>query len=143
MAKEDLIAILRQIKALVDEAIGEHVRPGRKTKKPSEHGAAKSVKVAEPSFNMNLLAFMKQNARGLPGPNKFTLLLAGVVKGSVLQEVSSSELKRQWNKMKVIVGKYNGAHANRAKANGWVDTPKHGIYALSHSWKEALRRSNG
>jgi hypothetical protein len=143
MAKEDLIATLRQIKALVDDAITKHVGHGREPKKPSEQRVAKSVKIAEPSFNMNLLAFMKQNAQGLSGPNKFTLLLAGVVKGSVSQEVSSSELKRQWNKMKVIIGKFNGAHANRAKANGWVDTPKHGIYTLSHSWKEALKRSNG
>ena len=144
MAKEDLIATLRQIRSLVDDAIAAHVGSGHEAKKPSVRRAAKSVKVAELSFNVNLLAFMKQNARGLPGHNKFTLLLARLVKGSVSQEVSSSELESQWNKMKVIVGvKFNGAYANRAKADGWVDTPKHGTYTLSDSWQEALRRTNG
>ena len=144
MAKDKLIATLQQINALVDDAIAEHVGPGRGAKKSSIRRATRPVKLKEPSFNTNLLAYMKQHARGLPGHNKFTLLLARLVKGSVSKEVSSSELERQWNKMKVIVGgKFNGAYANRAKANGWVDTPKHGTYTLSDSWKEALKQING
>jgi hypothetical protein len=82
---------------------------------------------------------MKKHARGVRSPQKFTLLLAHLAKGNVAQQVPSGELKNQWNKMKVVLGgKFNSAYANRAKANGWVDTPKHGVYTLAASWREAL-----
>ena len=144
MATEELIATLRQIRALADAAIAAHTGPTHKTKKPSLREVEQAVKQTNLSFNTNLLAFMKQHARGLPGPNKFTLLLARLAKGNVSQEVPLSELERQWNKMKVIVGgKFNNAYANRAKGNGWIDAPKHGSYTLSDSWKEAIKRTNG
>lgn len=82
---------------------------------------------------------MKKTSRGLSGPQKFTLLLAHLGDGNVSKEISSAELEKQWNKMKVVLGgKFNGAYGNRAKANGWVDAPKHGTYVLSNTWESAL-----
>jgi hypothetical protein len=36
-------------------------------------------------------------------------------------------------------GSYNAAYATRAKASGWVDTPKYGLYTVLPHWNEALR----
>ena len=141
MEREKLLLALQQIKSLVDNALTE--RSGHRPK-TSKRSVSPPIVAVQLSFKMNLLAFMKKYSQGLPGQNKFTLLLAGLTKGSISKQVSKSELERQWNKMKVIVGgKFNGAYANRAKANGWVDTPKYGVYTLSDNWEDALRRTNG
>lgn len=142
MDRHKLISTLRQIKAIVDEAIG-----GAGHEQASTTSAPRSLKNFDPkvvsiSFNANVLAFMNKHARGLKGSQKFTLLLARLTKGSTAEEKSLGELKKQWNKMKsVLDGEFNPAHANRAKARGWVDSPKHGIYSLSTSWKECLPKS--
>lgn len=141
MDREKLLQTLQQIRFIIDEALTQ--QPGHKPK-TSKRSVPRTIAPVQLSFKMNLLAFMKKYSQGLSGQNKFTLLLAGLAKGSISEQVSKSELERQWNKMKVIVGgKFNAAYANRAKANGWVDTPKYGMYTLSDNWKDALRRTNG
>lgn len=143
MHQGKLILILQEIGALVDEAIHELGGTDSAGKKPSIPRAKRPLKATQLSFNTNVLAFMKQHARGLKGPQKFTLLLARLAKGNLSHEVPFAELEKRWNKMKVVLGgKFNGAYANRAKANGWVDTPKYGVYSLSTSWKEALTKGN-
>lgn len=98
----------------------------------------------DPSFDLNPLAFMKRYGAGLSGPEKFTLLLARLTAGDTSKDIAIAELRKQWNKMKsVMEGRFNPAYANRAKANGWVDTQKQGIYVLCASWKEALGKANG
>jgi hypothetical protein len=85
-----------------------------------------------------VLAFMKKFAKGMSGSRKFTLLLAHLVKGKTGQEISGERIASAWNRMKqVLGGAYNAVHATRAKAEGWIDSPKWGHYALSNSWKEA------
>lgn len=134
-----LISALQQIKAIVDEALGEVGRKKVTGKTPTPHVGTPGVSLTSAAFNMNVLAFMNKYARGLKGPHKFALLLARLVKGSRSQQVSRADVERQWNKMKVVLGgKFNPAHANRAKAKGWVDSPKHGVYTLTSSWKECL-----
>ena len=93
---------------------------------------------AQVSFNMNALAFMNIYARRLKGPQKFTLLLAYITNGDASKQESKATLEKQWNKMKTVLNKFNPVHANRAKRRGWVDSPKHGIYKLTDSWKECL-----
>jgi len=144
MDRDKLVATLQQVKALVDEAVDEigAAEPARK-KKATATQAKRPSSTAELSFNTNVLAFMSKHARDLKGPQKFTLLLARFAKGSTTKDMPVSEVKKQWNKMKSVMGgEFNPAHANRAKAKGWVDDPKHGIYRLSTSWKETLK-SNG
>lgn len=143
MTTEKLIAIFQQIRGLVDNAIEDLAGTGRKIERPNVHQKKQAVNTTRLSFDMNLLAFMSKYARGRSGHQKFTLLLARLAKGSVAQQVPSAELKKQWNKMTAVLGgKYNHAYANRAKAGGWVDTPKHGVFTLSNSWKEALTENN-
>jgi hypothetical protein len=89
------------------------------------------------SFSLNSRAFMNKYARGMTGSRKFTLLLAHLAQGKVDQEISRERVASEWNRMKsVLGGPYNGAHATRAKAEGWIDSAKWGHYQLSDSWKE-------
>lgn len=92
------------------------------------------------SFSLNSWAFMNKYAKRMSGSRKFTLLLAHLVQGKTGQEISGERVASTWNRMKsVLGGAYNAAHATRAKAEGWIDSPKWGHYALSPSWKEATR----
>lgn len=140
MDRSKVISILKEIGTLIDEAtdelgVTESVREKR--------SSPRSKRPLQISFNDNVLAVMKKHGRGLSSKQKFTLLLARLAKGNLSQRVSSGELQKNWNKMKAVLGgKYNAAHANRAKAEGWVDTPKHGVYTLSAVWKEALTEDN-
>ena len=141
MNRNKLIATLQQVKALVDESLAELGHDGRESESATPRAKKDSAQPAAVSFNMNILAFMNKYARGLKGPQKFTLLLARLTKGKPGDEVTRAVVKNHWNKMKLVLGgKFNPAHANRAKARGWVDSPKHGIYTLSDSWKECLTR---
>lgn len=143
MDQGKLISILQQIRDLVDEGMDELGRRDSQNKKSAAPRVKRSLKATRLSFTTNVLAFMKKHTRGLSGHQKFTLLLGRLAKGSVLQRVPSAEVEKHWNKMKVVLGgKFNRAYANRAKAEGWVDTPKHGLYTLSPSWKEALTKDN-
>src|SRR6266446_6416319 len=129
MNRSKLIATLQQIKALTEEALSELrvAVPQGKSGRIATSQVKSPVMVVHPSFNTNVLAFMNKYARGLKGPQKFTMLLARLVKGNGSQQVPRAALENHWNKMKVVLGgRFNSAHANRAKANGWVDSPKHG-----------------
>ena len=137
MIKEEMLAKLDRIKSLVDEVIGELNGKQSDQSKPRTTGDIKHVHV---SFHPNTLAFMKQHSRGCSGPEKVTLLLARLTKGNIAEQVSSIEIEKQWNKMKsVLGGRFNSAYLNRAKANGWIDSTKHGIYTLTNVWNEVLK----
>src|SRR5690348_2192933 len=135
MDQAKLISTLQQIKVLVDRALKDTdvaARRGRKKGTTTPPQPSSPGSPLELSFNKNILAFMKKYAAGLSGPKKFTLLVAWMTKGNTPQEVSFADLEKQWNKMKVVLGgRFNGAYANRAKANGWVDSPKFRIYTPS------------
>ncbi len=81
-------------------------------------------------------AFVKRHARGMGGPQKFTLLLARMVSGDTKREVPFATIRKQWGKMTGLLGKWNGAHTIRAKEHEWVDSPKTGMYALLPGWKD-------
>lgn len=90
-------------------------------------------------FSLPLRPFIKRYAVGASGPMKFAILVAHMAKGDLKNEVAFSEIERQWNKMKQLMGgSFNGAHATRAKDHGWVDSPKHGVYKLLAGWRGAL-----
>ena len=134
MTNDKLILTLRQIQALVNEALSDA---------PTEHSKAARHKVlrvstvGQMSFETNVLAFMKKHAKGLSGPKKFTLLLARMAKGSLSVQVPYQNIDAQWNKMRTVLGESNPAHGNRAKAAGWVDSEK-GRWKLTAVWKEVL-----
>jgi hypothetical protein len=91
------------------------------------------------SFSLNSRAFMNKYAKNTGGPRKFTLLLAHLAQGKVGKEISSEHITSTWNRMKsVLGGPYNAAYATRAKAQGWIDSPKRSHYVLSDSWSEVM-----
>lgn len=130
---------LQEIQTIVDTLLGE-LEGMRSSKEVAPARAPRSTHMKITfSFEMNPLAFMKKYGRRVSGPKKFTLLLARLAKGSESAHVPAAELRKTWNKMKSVMGdSFNPAYANRAKANGWVDAPKHGSYALTSSWKDAF-----
>lgn len=87
-------------------------------------------------FEMNPRAFMNRYASNLSGSQKFTLLLACLVKGESGKTVQLAEIMKIWDKMEGVIGRSNTAFANRAKTNGWVDSPKYGGYVLTKRWRE-------
>ena len=92
------------------------------------------------SFSSPIRAFIKEHARGLSGPERFTVLVAYLCKGQLGKEVSNSEVEKQWNKMKPLLGgrKLNRAHSTRAKEHGWIDSPSRGKYVICAGWRGAL-----
>lgn len=140
MSQETFAARLEQVKVLVDELIYELKRKGNASNKASVSRKQRRPTTASISFDLGVLAFMNKHARGLNGSQKFTLLLARLAKGNTATEVSFQQLEKQWNKMKTVMGgPSNAAYANRARAKGWVDTKKHGVYHLCEPWKESLQ----
>lgn len=110
--------------------------------KRSSRTASKAVRGKESSnvdFSLPLRPFMKRHAMGASGARKFAILVARMAKGDLKADVRFAEIEKQWNKMTQLMGgKFNGAHATRAKDQGWVDSPKHGMYRLIDGWRGAL-----
>jgi hypothetical protein len=95
-----------------------------------------SAKPAAVGFSSPIRAFMKKHSRGMGGPQKFALLVAYMAKGDVHKQVQLSDVEKQWNKMKgVIGGVFNRNVTIRAKEHEWVDSPKQGVYVVVPGWK--------
>jgi len=138
MTSEKYLIALKQIQAILNEALSG-TPPASSSKKPAQpqekHAA---VTGGHLSFDVNILAFMNKHAKGLSGAQKFTLLVARLAKGSTTAEVPYQEISAQWNRMTTVLGDFNAAHGNRAKAQGWVDSEKKGMWKLTSSWKDTL-----
>ena len=138
MATTNLLRLLQELRTLIDEAIGELQESPSSKSRPVPHRVMRQH-VSHIAFDLNALAFMNKYARGLSGAQKFTLLISWLSKGSSKAEISIQDAVKQWNRMRTVVGgEFNRVSANRAKAEGWVDSPKRGIYVLSESWQECL-----
>ena len=88
-------------------------------------------------FELGIRAFVKKYATGMSGPKRFTLLVSYLTKGDPTATVSLKSVERNWNKMKGLLGgPFNGAYSIRARDEGWLDTPMHGMYAVRPTWKE-------
>jgi hypothetical protein len=83
-------------------------------------------------------AFIKAHARTLSGPKKFALLVAYLSKNDPGKTVLFTDIESNWNRMTGLLGKYNSAHSTRAKDNGWVDSPKQGVYVIVPGWEVIL-----
>jgi hypothetical protein len=144
MSNDNLITLLKEARARIDEVIAQ-LKPDASERKSRTAAPKTQTQATTPSstisFHKSALAFMKDYSRAVKGPQKFALLVAWSVKGNTKTEVSYQSVKAQWNKMKTVLGsEFNPANCNRAKAAGWVDTPKHGVYVLCDSWTECLER---
>ena len=98
-------------------------------------------KESEIDLGLPLRPFMKRYARGASffGSRKFALLVARIAGGDLSAEVPISDVQKQWGKMKGILGAFNAAFTTRAKDDGWVDSPKFGIYSLLPGWNKVTR----
>jgi hypothetical protein len=111
----------------------------KKKSAPKKHGRARTPSVNF-DFTLPPRAFVTaNNARKLSGPQKFTLLLAGLTKGVTTVTVSKNRIQKEWNKMTAPMGgRFNPAYSTRAKDKGWVESPKQGVYKLRASWSDAI-----
>jgi hypothetical protein len=111
--------------------------PERKAKQKAVPKAPKDVSL---SFSLPIRAFIKRYAGRLSGPERFAVLVAYLCKGQLKKEVLGSEIEKQWNKMKPLLGgkELNPAHSTRAKEHGWIDSQSRGKYVICPGWKGAL-----
>jgi hypothetical protein len=115
-------------------------KKGKKQPEPKQkkHGVrdAPAVNRAPINFATPIRAFVKLHARNLTGAQKFALLVAYLTRGDGQKEIQMTEVENNWNRMKPLLGgKFNLAYTTRAKDNGWVDSPKRGIYKILPDWK--------
>ncbi|MBI2054335.1 MAG: hypothetical protein HYT36_03310 [Candidatus Staskawiczbacteria bacterium] len=96
------------------------------------------VKVEPIDFSLGIRAFAKRYIAERSGPKRFTLLIAYFSKGKLNQEIDITEIRKQWNKMKTLLGDFNRFYSNEAKNNGWVDSRKYGFYFLTKEWEQIL-----
>jgi hypothetical protein len=110
-------------------------KPTRSSK--TRAGSRKSPSIRA-NFSTPIRAFVKAHARALSGPKKFALLVAYLSKNDPGKTVPFTDIESNWNKMTGLLGKYNPAHSTRAKDNGWVDSPKQGVYVIVPGWEVIL-----
>jgi len=147
MDNNKLISLLQQIKDLVEESIAilkgsaKHQRVAKNPTIPLH-----ALKPTSLDFDKPMRPFIKQYAKGMSGPKKFTLLLSRLVKGNLKQEITLEEIEKNWNKMKsedLLGMDFNRSFAGRAKNNDWVDSNRRGVYNLRPSWMAILKGFNG
>jgi hypothetical protein len=92
-------------------------------------------------FEKPLRPFIKQYAKGMSGPNKFTLLLARLVRGDLKKQVPLNEIQAHWDKMtskSLLDLEFNHFFPAQARENDWVESKK-GLYNLRPSWKDIFK----
>jgi hypothetical protein len=94
---------------------------------------------ADMNFDLPLRPFIKKYSHSMSGPKRLTLLVAWLAKGKSDVQIGRVEVSRAWNKMKTLMGgPFNSAYETRARDNGWLHSPKPGVYTLMSSWREVL-----
>lgn len=140
MSQEKLQKKLEAIQALVNEClvdIGVDIKPATNPEKTSKNQQAKSAQSL--NYGLNIRAFIKKYGSDLNGPQKFTLMIAYLAKGDSKKEVLLDNVTKAWNTMisKDLLGMtFNRAYTTWAKDNGWVDSPRKGVYTLGPLWEE-------
>lgn len=100
----------------------------------------RSAKDSGVRFDINERAFAKKYAKGIGGPKRFALLVAYLAKGEENRQVELKDIEKLWNRMTAILGgKFNRFYSNKAKENGWVNSPKPGVYVLCPDWRQIFR----
>jgi hypothetical protein len=94
--------------------------------------------------NLDIRAFLKKYAKNLKGPGKVAILVFCITQG-LNKSVNSNQIKKQWNKVKSILGKYSPSYIARAREYGFLkeDNNKRGCYKLTDFWLERLITKEG
>lgn len=141
MDQEKLKQNLNEIKRLAEvclDSLGNTRDQKTTTAKVKKSSKSKSPEI---DFGFPIRPFMKQNAKNMSGPKKFTLLVAYLAKGDNNKQVLLSEITQEWNRMTAghLLGlKFNRYFSAAAKDQDWVETKKKGFYNLRPSWKAIL-----
>jgi len=141
MEKNELLQKLNQAHDLIIECLeGLGKNGGRESiKTVRTEGKKKGDLLAEVDFEKPIRPYIGEYTKDKSGPKKFTLLVAYLTKGDVSQSVLLSEVKKQWNRMKSLLGgNFNRFYSSQAKDKDWVYSPKQGLYTLRPKWKDAL-----
>ncbi len=142
MEKDQFIATLQQIKAIVDQALKDsalHAATKKKTARTTTRPAPMTPISID--FDKPLRPFIKQYGKNMSGAQRFTLLLARLVKGDLKKEIQLKEIEKHWNKMKRLMDKmeFNRFFTSQAGDRDWVETNKRGFYSLRPHWKQIFR----
>lgn len=101
---------------------------------------APRVVSARSDFSKPARAFMHLHGRNRSGHEAFALLMAWMTKGETGKEVRVEDLRREWDRMRGVLGGFATIYATRAKDNAWVDSPERGVFVLLPDWEELLKR---
>lgn len=138
MNQELLKQNLNEIKRLTDSCLNALGRTKDQITTTAKLKPSSKSKSPEIDFELPIRPFIKQNAKKMSGPKKFTLLVAYLAKGDINKQVLLSEIAKEWNRMtaKHLLGlKFNRYFTSEAKDHDWVETKKKGFYNLRSSWK--------
>jgi len=140
MNQKNLIQKIKEIKALLEECLIELSGESTITNKDSLQGVTKS----SVDFEIPIRPFIKHYAKRLSGSKKFVLLLAWMTKGDEKKEISLSQIRAQWDKMKsssLLGFKFNRFYPAEAQENNWVENTGKGMYKLRPNWSIVLNSS--
>jgi hypothetical protein len=143
-AGADIVRDLEAIKSLADACISRIRLGPKKLPRSKSKESRPYIRKSELDFDGNIRAFVKKHARSFSGPEKFVLLLGYVSKGKMGVEVPLNVIEQHWNKMTsstLLGGRFNRFYTNSAKENGWVNSPKKGVYVLLPSWTDIFKES--
>ena len=133
MKNKELSKIISRIEKLEEAVFGNASTKKRKKKKQTI-----STSTADVDFSLDQRAFVKRYTASRSGPKKFTILLAYLADGKVDKNVELSEIRKRWNRMKSLLGKFNMFYPNDAKNRGWVTSKTYGNYSLTNEWQDVL-----
>jgi hypothetical protein len=142
MEKDQFIATLQQIKQIIDQSLEKSEQQPKSKERPSRDKRLPALKTpVSIDFDKPIHPFIKEYGKDMSGPQRFTLLLARIVKGDLKKEVQLKELEKQWNKMKRLMDgmEFNRFFASQAKDRDWVETSKRGFYNLRPNWKKIFQ----
>jgi len=116
--------------------------PGARAKKPRRKGASPAPQARNLDFTLSCRAFVKEHVtHKSSGAQKFAMVAAWLAKGDAGAEVRYEDISREWKKAQGLLGgEIANVYGTRAKDNGWVDSPRTGVYVLRAAWREAFGR---
>jgi len=122
-SEKEIAARLLEARTIIDECVAmlSKGKVQSEIKLPAKATSAKSARPTRLDFGLNEKNFIKNYARGLSGPKKFTLLLVHMTKGKTGADIEVSAIISKWNKMKAknLLGyTFNGKYPNEAVTQG-------------------------
>jgi len=91
-------------------------------------------------FDLSIRAFMKKiGAKHLSGPVKITALIAYLAKGNTNTPVKAADARKQWLKMRSVLGKFNTFYFIPAKENAWIHPVATASYKIRKEGLEIIR----